>query len=65
MQPAGHNRPNSTGSIVPALAQNARAGHPQFRNGKKYTEGQATRLIYVLPGKTVIIALTNQTVLAC
>src|ERR1700685_4472223 len=23
------------GSIAPALAQNARTGHPQFRNGKK------------------------------
>jgi hypothetical protein len=23
------------GSIVPALAQNARTGHPQFRNGRE------------------------------
>jgi hypothetical protein len=30
MQAAGHNQPHSTGRIVPALAKNARAGHPQF-----------------------------------
>jgi RHS repeat-associated protein len=34
MQAAGHNQPHGTGSLVPALAKNARAGHPQFRNGK-------------------------------
>jgi len=33
MQAAGHDRPHGTGSIVPALAKNARTGHPQFRNG--------------------------------
>ena len=33
MQSAGHDKPHGTGSIVPALAQNARAGHPQFQNG--------------------------------
>lgn len=33
MQSARHNQPHGTGSIVPALAQNARAGHPQFQNG--------------------------------
>ena len=33
MQSAGHNKPHGTGSIVPALAKNARTGHPQFRNG--------------------------------
>ncbi len=33
MQSAGHDQPHGTGSVVPALAQNARAGHPQFRNG--------------------------------
>jgi hypothetical protein len=26
------------GSIVPALAESARAGHPQFRNGKEKTK---------------------------
>jgi hypothetical protein len=31
---AGH-KSHSIGSIVPALAKNARAGHPQFRNGKR------------------------------
>jgi hypothetical protein len=35
MQAAGHNKPHGTGSTVPALAKNARAGHPQFRNGKE------------------------------
>jgi hypothetical protein len=34
MQAAGHNKLHGTGSIVPALAKNARAGHPRFRNGK-------------------------------
>ncbi len=34
MQAAGHDKPHRTGSIVPALAKNARTGHPQFRNGK-------------------------------
>jgi hypothetical protein len=34
MQTAGHDKPHDTGSIVPALAKNARTGHPQFRNGK-------------------------------
>ena len=45
MQAAGHNNSHGTGSIVPApsassgqaLATNARAGHPQFRNGKEET----------------------------
>jgi hypothetical protein len=34
MQAAGHNKPHGTGSIVPALAKNARTGHPLFWNGK-------------------------------
>jgi hypothetical protein len=34
MQPAGHGKSYAIGCIVPALAKNARAGHPQFRNGK-------------------------------
>jgi len=36
MQSAGH-KAHGIGSIVPALAQNARTGHPQFRNGKRKT----------------------------
>jgi hypothetical protein len=43
MQAAGHNKPHGTGSIVPALAKNARTGHPLFRNGKGNTESRATR----------------------
>ncbi len=44
MQTAGHDKAYGIGSIVPALAKNARAGHPQFRNGKiKAMEGWATR----------------------
>ena len=35
MQAAGHDNAHRTGSIVPALANNARTGHPQFRNGKE------------------------------
>jgi len=35
MQSAGPDRPHGTGSIVPALAKNARTGNPQFRNGKR------------------------------
>jgi uncharacterized Zn-binding protein involved in type VI secretion len=35
MQAAGHDKPHGTGSIVPALAKNARTGHPLFRNGKR------------------------------
>jgi len=35
VQAAGHDTPYGTGSIVPALAKNARTGHPQFRNGKE------------------------------
>jgi len=34
MQSCRHDQAHTTGSIVPALAKNARAGHPQFRNGK-------------------------------
>jgi hypothetical protein len=34
---------HGVGSIVPALAQNARTGHPQFRNGKGKLKGRATR----------------------
>jgi hypothetical protein len=34
----GRHRSHGIGSIVPALAQNARTGHPQFRNGKGKTE---------------------------
>jgi hypothetical protein len=34
MQAAGHDKPYGIGSIVPALAKNARTGHPQFQNGK-------------------------------
>jgi len=45
MQAAGHPKLQGTGSIVPVLAKNARAGHPRFRNGKVNTEGRATRLI--------------------
>jgi len=37
MQAAGH-KSHGIGSIVPALAQNARAGHPQFRNGNVISE---------------------------
>ena len=35
MQAAGHDKPHGTGSIVPALAKNARTGHPLFRIGKE------------------------------
>ena len=35
MQAAGHDKPHGIGCIVPALAKNARTGHPQFRNGKE------------------------------
>jgi hypothetical protein len=38
MQPAGHNKIHGTGSIVPAVATKARAGHPRFRNGEKKHE---------------------------
>jgi RHS repeat-associated protein len=40
MQAAGHDKQHGTSSIVPALANNARTGHPEFRNGK----GQHRRL---------------------
>ena len=46
MQAAGHNKPWYR-HIVPALAKNARTGHPEFGNGKRKkseTEGRATRL---------------------
>ena len=35
MQSAGHGKIDSIGSIVHALAKNARTGHPEFRNGKE------------------------------
>jgi hypothetical protein len=35
MQTAGHDKSHTIGSIVPALAKSARAGHPQFLNGKQ------------------------------
>jgi hypothetical protein len=34
MQADGHDKQYPTSSIVPALAKNARTGHPEFRNGK-------------------------------
>ncbi len=43
MQAAGHDKSHSIGSIVPALAKNARTGHPQFGNGKQNPEPRATR----------------------
>jgi hypothetical protein len=44
MQTAGHDQQYGTGSIVPALAESARTGHPEFRNGKENTgKGWATR----------------------
>jgi len=30
-----HDKQHGTNCIVPALAKNARTGHPQFRNGKE------------------------------
>src|ERR1700739_4558575 len=35
MQAAGHSKSYGTGSIVPALAKNARTGHPQFQYRKE------------------------------
>jgi hypothetical protein len=35
MQGVGNNKQHGIGSIVPALAQNARTGHPDFRYGKE------------------------------
>jgi TPR repeat protein len=45
MQAAGHDKQHGIGSIVPALAQNARTGHPEFQNGteKQGLKGWATR----------------------
>ena len=42
-------KPMEIGSIVPALAQNARAGHPQFGNMETETgmKGWATRVSYL------------------
>lgn len=37
MQAAWHDKSHGTCSIVPALAKNARTGHPRFRNGKRTT----------------------------
>jgi hypothetical protein len=37
LQPAGPVQPHPTGSIVPALAKNARTGHPRSRYGKGKT----------------------------
>jgi hypothetical protein len=34
-QSTGHDKAYAIGSIVPALAKNARTGHPQFRFGKE------------------------------
>jgi hypothetical protein len=38
MQTAGHDKYQGIGSIVPALAKNARAGHPQFLTGSKHLQ---------------------------
>jgi hypothetical protein len=43
MQASGHVQQNGTGSIVPALAKNARTGQPLSRNGKRNHAGRATR----------------------
>ena len=51
------------GSIVPALAKNARTGHPQFRKGKKkkWGKGWATRPIKTQgPSTAVFFALIAQ-----
>jgi hypothetical protein len=54
MQSAGHVKPHRTGSTVPALAKNARTGHPRFRNGKTKIDQKAwaTRLRGFLRPKT-------------
>jgi hypothetical protein len=57
MQTVGHDRPHDIDSIVPALAQNARAGHPLRRNGKKKTwKSWATRLEQANPQGVLLIA---------
>jgi Domain of unknown function (DUF4329) len=43
MQAAGHDEPYGTGRIVPALAKDARTGHPSSRTGRKTSESRATR----------------------
>jgi hypothetical protein len=37
-QAAGHDKSHGKGGIVPALAKNARTGHPEFRNWKGNTK---------------------------
>jgi hypothetical protein len=43
MQSAGHDKAHDIGSIAPALAKNARTGHPPLRNGKRRHGRPATR----------------------
>ena len=43
MQTAGHDTLMVQASLLPALAKNARTGHPFPRLGKKQTKGWATR----------------------
>jgi hypothetical protein len=40
MQSAGHNKPMVPAASIPALAQNARTGHPVFRNGTGKASGK-------------------------
>jgi hypothetical protein len=45
VQPAGHDKPNAIGSIVPALAKSARTGtHDSVMGRKTPSEEWATRL---------------------
>jgi hypothetical protein len=43
MQAAGHDKQHGTGRIVPALANNARTGHPSVPEREETTESWATR----------------------
>jgi len=55
----GRHRSHGSGSIVPALAQNARTGHPEFRNGKgKTTKGWATRP-GTIPGEGQVLTVAQ------
>lgn len=51
MQAAGHDKRHGTSSIAPALAQNARTGHPHSETGREMRKAWATRPLHGATGQ--------------
>ena len=59
MQTAGHQA-HGTSSIVPALAKNARTGHPQFRSGKRNQISKAGPPVFFVNVESDIVKIVHR-----